>query len=89
VSGIALLVAHLIAIVIGPFALAYLRRPLLGLALPAGYLLLWVLSYDEPPEYDMRGIGTYMLILGALIAAIAWAGGFIGAQVHARRRRTK
>ena len=77
----------LAAIAIGPFLLAYFGRPLLGVALPAGYLLLIVLlTPDEPPNYDMQGFGTKLLILGTLIAATAWIGGVVGGLIRSRRR---
>jgi hypothetical protein len=82
-------VATLLAIGVGPFVLAYLGRALLGLALPIGYLLfIALIADDESPNYDMPGFGTKLLLVGCLIAATSWVGGFIGAQVRARRRRT-
>ena len=77
----AFLPATLLAIGVGPFLLAYIGRALIGLALPAGYLLLIALiADDESPNSDMPGFGTTLLLVGFLIAAVAWIGGLVGGQ---------
>jgi len=77
----------LAAIAVGPFLLAYVGRPLLGVALPAAFLLLIVLlAPDEPPDYDMPGFGTKLLITGGLIAAVSVIGGVGGGVSRSRRR---
>jgi hypothetical protein len=76
-------VATLLAILIGPFLLGYLGHPLLGLVLPASYLLLIVLLADEEsPNYDMPGFGTTLLLVGCFIAAVAWTGGVVAGLIH-------
>jgi len=77
----------LAAVVVGPFLLAYFGRPVLGVALPAAFLLLLVLlTPEEPPEYDMPGFGTKLLITGGLIAAVSVIGGVGGGVFRSRRR---
>jgi hypothetical protein len=82
-------VATLVAVGVGPFALAYLGHAVVGFVLPAGYLLFIALIADEqPPGYDMPGFGTKLLLVGGLIAGAAWTGGLIGGRIRARLRRT-
>jgi len=67
-----LLPAAVIALCVGPFLLAYFKRRLVGLALPAAFLLLVALmADDETASYDMPGFGTRLLLVAGLVAVIA------------------
>jgi hypothetical protein len=80
-----LLPAAVIALAVGPFLLASFKRPFLGLALPAAFLLLVSLAADdESPEYDMPGFGAKLLVVAGLVAAIAWMGGVIAGAIRSR-----
>jgi hypothetical protein len=80
-----LLPIAVMAIGLGPFLLAYFKHPLLGLALPAGFLLLVALTADdEPPGYDMPGFGAKLSLIAGLVAVSAWLGGVVASTIRSR-----